>query len=135
MYFTLFSFCAVLLLACAGQAGGAGQVAAGREFKLKAGQMAAVRGERVRVRFVSVTEDSRCPVGVVCVWAGNAKVSVVVEKSGGARAAVELNTGVEPKAASAAGYEIRLVGLSPHPRVEERIDPKQYVATLVVTRK
>lgn len=135
MYFTIVSLGAALMLACAGQAGGGRQAEAGREFKLKAGQTARLRGERVRVRFAAVAEDSRCPQGVVCVWAGNAKVSLVLEREGGGRAGVELNTGVEPKVASAHGYEIRLVGLSPHPRADAKIDPKEYVATLVVSRK
>jgi len=134
MYLTLFSLCAALMLSCAGQAGGGKQVTAGQEFKLKVGQEVRLKAERVKVRFASVVEDSRCPEGVDCIWAGNAKVSLVLEREGGARRVVELNTNVEPKTAAAEGYEVRLTNLSPYPQAEKKIDPKQYAATLVVGR-
>lgn len=135
MYLTLCSFCLALMLSCAGQAGGGRKVSEGHEFKLKVGQEASLKGERLKVRFDSVAEDSRCPEGVVCVWAGNARVSLVLEQAGGARSTLELNTNVEPKAAAAEGFEVRLTNLSPYPRADARLDPKQYVVTLVVGRK
>ena len=36
-----------------------------------------------RVEFVAVLEDSRCPEDVVCVWAGQAKVKVLISEAGG----------------------------------------------------
>lgn len=130
----MFSVCLALMVACAHDSGGGAEVSPGREFKLKAGGEARVKGAPVKVRFASVAEDSRCPRGVDCVWAGNARVSLVVEAAGRATS-VELNTNVEPKAASAEGYELALVDLSPYPRADEKINPKDYAATLVVRRK
>src|SRR6185312_15051394 len=46
----------------------------GREFKLKAGRQVTVKGTKLRIRFVAVENDSRCPSDVTCVWAGNAAV-------------------------------------------------------------
>lgn len=130
----VFSFCLALMVACAHESGGAGEAAPGQEFKLKAGREARLKGAAVKVRFASVAEDSRCPRGVDCVWAGNARVALVVE-AGGRTANVELNTNVEPKSASAEGYELALTDLSPYPRADEKINPKDYTATLVVRRK
>lgn len=126
---------ALALWADAPQAGAGKRVAAGREFQLRVGQSARLADGRLRVRFASVEEDSRCPVGVDCVWAGNARIRVVLQPAGGRAATLELNTGAEPRAASAAGYEISLKNLTPHPRAGAKIERRRYAATLVVSRK
>ena len=131
----LFSVCLALMVACAQQSGGGGGATLGQEFKLKAGREVRLKGAPLKIRFASVAEDSRCPQGVDCVWSGNARVALVVEREGGPAVNVELNTHVEPKTAAAEGYELALVGLSPYPRAEEKIKPQDYAATLVVRRK
>ncbi len=67
------------------------------------------------VKFVSVPEDSRCPKGAACVWAGNAKVKLEVRKGRGAWKTVELNTNAGATSAVVEGFEIKLVGLDPYP--------------------
>lgn len=131
----LFSLCLALMVACAQQSGGGGQASVGQEFSLRAGRQAELKGARLKVRFVGVAEDSRCPTGVDCIWAGNARVSLVVQRAGGPATTVELNTNVEPKAVSAEGYELALTSLSPYPQSGAKIDPKDYTATLVLRRK
>ena len=46
------------------------------EGPVRLGQIAAVNGPRVRAD--RIIEDSRCPVGVQCVWAGRLIVQVTV---------------------------------------------------------
>ncbi len=70
---------------------------------------------RVTIVFLSVEEDSRCPAGTTCIWAGNAKIKVAVSKGKARAQTVELNTGLEPKTATAYGYELSLVDLTPRP--------------------
>lgn len=53
------------------------QVPLNEEFCLTIGQRASVTGEDLAVSFEEMTEDSRCPSDVTCVWAGS--VSCVVE--------------------------------------------------------
>jgi hypothetical protein len=53
-----------------------------QEFKLKVGESAKALREGLKVEFDSVAEDSRCPRGVTCIWAGNAKILLKVEKDG-----------------------------------------------------
>ena len=45
-------------------------VSLGQEFSLRIGESASIRGEELQIRFLEVTEDSRCPTGVVCIWEG-----------------------------------------------------------------
>ena len=67
---------ALALAACSGPEP-AGQntvqdVALNREFRLRLGETARVSG--LLVTFTDVPQDSRCPLGVLCIWAGNGTV-------------------------------------------------------------
>ena len=35
-----------------------------------------------RIKFVEMVDDSRCPVDTNCIWAGNAKVKITVQRNG-----------------------------------------------------
>ena len=105
----------------------------GREFTLAVGQSAVV-GDDVRLTLKSVTDDSRCPVDVTCVWEGDAKVSVEVITPS-PRAQHELHTtGRESHEAKHGDYRITLVKLEPAPRSTATISQGDYHATLVVVR-
>lgn len=106
-----------------------------QEFELRNGRSVRVEGERLTVSFTRVAEDSRCPEGVQCVWAGNAKVVLRLSKARRRTSTVSLNTGVDPKQADYRGYEVRLVKLDPYPKEGKEIRRRDYVATLVVSRR
>jgi hypothetical protein len=107
----------------------------GQEFELKINQEATIEGEDLTVAFESVLQDGRCPEGVDCVWAGNAKIKVRLSKQKQTPGAVELNTGLNPKSSSYLDYEIKLVGLNPRPKSEKAVEPNEYKATLIVRKK
>ena len=110
-------------------------VALDQQFELRVGQTATIAGEGLTVEFQAVPEDSRCPTGVQCVWAGNARVQVVLAK-GGKAAGVELNTNLEPKSADYLEYNIELVSLAPYPTAKNPSIPQsQYRATFVVRKQ
>jgi hypothetical protein len=109
-------------------------VSLGEEFKLKVGDAVLVKGEALKVKFISVPEDSRCPANAICVWEGNAKV-VLKLKKGEDRTKVELNTSrTYPQEVTFQNYSIKLVALDPYPMTNEKIPQERYVATLVVTK-
>lgn len=64
------------------------------------------------LRFVSVEEDSRCPTGVQCVWAGNARVRIDATFDGQTQR-LGLNTTLEPKSGVAFDYSIELLDVMP----------------------
>lgn len=107
----------------------------GQEFELKINQEAMVEGEGLAVAFESVLEDSRCPEGVDCIWSGNAKIKVRSGKQKQTLATIELNTNVGPKISSYLNYEISLVALKPRPKADKPVQPNEYKATLIVTKK
>jgi hypothetical protein len=100
----------------------------GEEFVLRLGERVTLRGTDLTLEFQDVTEDSRCPDGAVCVWAGNGRIQLGVNQS-----TVKLNTTLEPKQFIFGIYAIRLNSLSPYPMIERRIRKEEYVAALVVT--
>lgn len=83
------------------------------------------------VSFDAVTEDSRCPRGVQCVWEGNAAVRLTLE-SGDETEVFVLSTAREPRQASFAGYAIDFRDLAPYPASEEPLDREAYVARIAV---
>ncbi len=109
------------------------QVEAGREFKLGVGQEARVRGTTVVMLFAGVSEDSRCPKDVQCVWAGNAKLRLRWSGASGGATEVQVNTGVEPRNASYAGYRVRIVAIEPVPVSTRTIPVRDYLATFEFT--
>ena len=106
------------------------------EFALRVGQTAELAaGTGVRLTFEAVRGDSRCPVGVSCIWAGDAVVAMTVHDTDGGPTTIELHTNVRFDAEAVLdGYVVRLVRLSPTPRVDATIEVDQYEATLVVDR-
>jgi hypothetical protein len=143
---TLLAAACVLLLGGHGSAYGvtrrAGSTQAarvGREFRIKAGRAVTFAREGLRLRFVRVVADSRCPTGVDCVWAGNAEVVIEV----GARnrrvsKTLRLNTNASPERPAEdkyRSYTVKLVELKPYPRTPRKIRQGDYTATLLVSKE
>src|SRR5688572_10927641 len=83
----------------------AAQDVRGRSFTLKVGQQIFLKQERLRIEFVAVPADSRCPVDVVCVWAGDAEVQLRVRRAGAAQQDLRLHTNPSfPQAEMYQGY-------------------------------
>ena len=61
-------------------------------------------------------------------WAGNAKIKITVSM-GGRSKMLTLDTNGPNQAATAVGYSIKLIGLTPEPRSNIRINRNGYVAT------
>jgi hypothetical protein len=104
----------------------------GVEFNLPLGQTAVLSGTGYRITFNRVTEDSRCPIDVVCVWAGDARIQLTIDRS---RAPGDIRIlGLTPPNSESDlnGVRIRLVSLAPAPRQSEPSAKRQYVARLVV---
>jgi hypothetical protein len=64
------------------------------------------------LEFVRVVSDSRCPVNVDCVWAGDAELELRVFK-GKQNQKLTLHTGLEPRSATMMGFKLTLQRLEP----------------------
>ena len=85
------------------------------------------------IKFVEMVEDSRCPAGTNCVWAGNAKVKITV-RQGRHSQTFELNDMTQPTVVNYGGYDIKLTALTPKPGINVRINPDKYMATFEVVK-
>jgi len=118
-------------LACAGNPAQPTDIPLGRSFDLRAGSSASLQ-DGLKITFIRVQSDSRCPMDAVCIWAGDAIVKVALSQSGGSQAERDLHTGTTGSQAAYLSYAITLVTLAPYPRSDRPIRPDDYVATLVV---
>ena len=130
---------ATLLVLLAAGACAAQTARVGREFKIQVGGGVTLDGGRLRLRFARVAEDSRCPVDVDCVWAGNAEVLVEAGGKGWkGKATLKLDTNESGQGASEARYgryTLKLVSLSPQRRSDRKVAPGEYTATLLVSKE
>lgn len=105
-------------------------------FTLGIGQSAVLGEPAVTITFTAVPQDSRCPVDVVCVWAGDAVVALTLHvgppDGDGPDVEAELHTGLEPRATPwGPYYELRLLDLQPAPRLDPPAS-EPYRATFVM---
>lgn len=87
----------------------------------------------LKIEFVDLVEDSRCPVDVQCVWAGNAKIKVRVTK-GDKSETLDLELVTKGMRPNFGDYRLTLTGLSPELRSNVRINKNAYVATIQVKK-
>ena len=84
-----------------------------KQISIRTGETKSVNGSKLNVKFLGVVEDSRCPKGTTCIWAGNAKVSIRVWKKNQKPVELELNSTLDPRGVEVLGYKVTLAGLSP----------------------
>lgn len=126
-------FLGLILTLIFGGAAVAASAQTAQQVSLRLNKQKMVTRDRLKIKFVAV-EDSRCPQDVTCVWAGNAKVTVKIIDRRGKSETFELNTNLEAKAVRFAGYEIKLINVTPYPRSNIRINPNGYTAKFTVTK-
>src|SRR5688572_10053161 len=105
--------CALLVLACSSPTD-PGSPLRDATIVLQFGNSNQVNND-LRVSFVQVVEDSRCPASVVCVWQGNGAIRLDIATGAGAQSAT-LNTAGGtgfPREATVAGYTFTLMELDP----------------------
>ena len=129
-----FRSIALVALALTSQQTGAPEPSLGRPFDVKAAEVATIQG--LLITFEGVSEDSRCPRGAQCVWAGDAAASFTLEKPPAAAEQRTLHTsGRFEQQADYDTFVVRLEDVKPYPRDGVEIAARDYLATLVVTRR
>ena len=103
----------------------------GLSFALAPGQSAEIKRSDTRITFRQVREDSRCPTDVTCVWEGDAKVEVVISRTGSPDETKILSIKPPNNETRVGNLRIRFVGLTPVPRQADAGAPKNYLAEFV----
>jgi hypothetical protein len=103
----------------------------GVSFALAPGQTAEVKRADTRLTFRQVREDSRCPTDVTCVWAGDAKIEVIISRTGVADETRLLSITPPNNETRVGNLKIRFVALTPVPRQANAGAPRNYLAEFV----
>jgi len=108
-------------------------------FSLRVGEHVDLKGRRAEVGFQRVTQDSRCPTGVVCVWEGAAAVRLWLLPARGDTAFLALTLSgsrtSEPVPLGPPGYLVTALRLDPYPAEPGPIPETEYLLTLKVERR
>ena len=111
-----------------------GPVSLNEQFTLAPGESASISSASMRVTFLHVFGDSRCPADAFCIQGGDAIVHVRVID--GTSREHELHTGDRARASATHGpFRVTLEELQPYPFSSRTIAPGDYRATLTVARQ
>jgi hypothetical protein len=115
----------VILSGCAGQPSEL-KVGLSQKFALAIGQSAAITEEGLKIKFIEVIGDSRCPQGVQCIWAGEASSLIEITYSGSTYRKVLTQLGASGPALNDFGMYKITFDLQPYPEAGQEIKDKDY---------
>jgi hypothetical protein len=103
---------------------------------LSVGQSVNVPDTDVKVTLEEIVEDSRCPTGTTCIWAGDATVSIAIASGKSTPSKVMLHTnGQFAQEAEQSGVLVRLMDVAPHPTADGPPRREAYRVSLSLAKK
>ncbi len=108
-----------------------------QSFQLNINQTAIVKPDNIKITFLNVTEDSRCPEGMFCVWPGQVKALLRLETDQNHEDVfnLTLNSNETHSQKTIAGYSVKLENVKPYPGSDKTITDNGYVATLSIKKR
>jgi hypothetical protein len=106
-------------------------------FQFKHNQTAVIEPENLSIKFVNVAEDSRCPVGVECIWAGQAEIELEIKQKDNKPEKIVLisQAGRDELAETQVDdYLIRLLKVEPPRQKDIELKSSDYIITLLISR-
>jgi len=105
------------------------------EFCLSVGQSAFVTEEDLGVKFIEIIEDSRCPQGVTCVWAGRVTCLIDIIEAGSSYKMTLTEPGLtdEYSRERCESYELAF-HVTPYPQAGEKIYQETYRLHLIISK-
>ncbi len=116
-------------------------VNAGDTFELKVDETVMIKGEKVGITYVK-HQDSRCPLNVTCMQAGEARATIKLTDESGSKEMILKSKGNcqemdgscgEMK--TAMGYSVKLINVSPYPGSDAAKNKEAVTAKLQVMKK
>ena len=106
-----------------------------QNITLAVGQSVTARGTDIKLTLEDVAEDSRCPTGTTCIWAGDAVVNIAITAGNKAPTKYTLHTNSPTRDAEYDGTKISLVTVLPYPLADKQTRREEYRVTLSIQRK
>ena len=105
------------------------------EFSLRIGQTAYIADENLKIEFVEVIEDSRCPRNVNCIWVGRVVVKVRIVTNASAHELILTQAGLTEEYATEEYQDYELsYQMEPYPEHGKTISRDQYRLLLLVAK-
>lgn len=132
-YFVVFLAIVLAASSCGGFDNS--QVHLNEEFYLSMGQRAFIAGESLEVRFNEVTEDSRCPKDVTCIWEGRVTCKVELTHAGVSNQMSLTEPGLRDEYSRERyeGYELTF-HVTPYPEAGKNIPADTYRLHLIISK-
>ncbi|MFC1902161.1 DUF3221 domain-containing protein [Chloroflexota bacterium] len=110
------------------------KVSLGDEFSLSVGQNIVIIGEDLEIKFVEVSEDSRCAKGVTCIWEGRVTALVEISTDGSTQQIELTEPGLTdtPSREIFKEYEITYK-VEPYPEIGKQISANEYRLLITVS--
>jgi hypothetical protein len=111
------------------------QVVLNEELCLSIGQHASVTGEDLAFSFEEVTEDSRCPSDVTCVWAGRVSCVVKLTHAGSSDRMTLTEPGLTSEYTTEVYEEYKLAfHVTPYPEAGKEMGDDAYRLHLIISK-
>jgi len=124
----------LLIISCTGPSG-AITVSLDKAFTLSPGQSAHIQGENVSIRFIRVTADSRCPLNVQCIRAGDVTSEVEITSDGTVKILTIVQEGSGSEGAKTVYANFRIdTTVQPYPVYGSEILPQDYRMTFTIKK-
>ena len=106
----------------------------GQEFELKLGQTASIEAEELKVKFVEVVGDSRCPTGATCVWEGEVSCTLEITYLDEMYTKTIVQSGLSSQYAVEIFEEYELeFTVQPYPELDKEIKADEYRLLITIT--
>jgi hypothetical protein len=106
----------------------------GQEVTLTPGQSVSLTGEPLKVQFVKVVNDSRCPKGVQCIWAGQVTCLVEVTYQNVQKSMVLTQMGDSDATGIPFVDYVFNFTVDPYPEAQKTIKPGDYRLELTIVK-
>jgi hypothetical protein len=106
----------------------------GQQFTLPAGKSAVITGESLKIKFVEVTGDSRCPTGVQCIQAGDVKCLMLISYFDSQSSLVFTQLGGNDITTQDFNVYRITFKVEPYPQSGKQIKPEDYKMVMTVTK-
>ncbi|MBD1911402.1 MULTISPECIES: hypothetical protein [unclassified Leptolyngbya] len=103
-------------------------------FQLGVQQQIVIDG--LTIQFLGVSDDSRCPSNVQCIWAGqvSARFRVSANDAPAEEVVLTKGAGADAQSSTTVGrYHIQLSEVAPYPNTQQPIEAGDYTVTLTIT--
>ncbi len=103
------------------------------DFELAIGETARIEPGDLTIKATDISEDSRCPSKVVCVWAGRVTVQLEIDYLGIQHSvALTIGGSQESDVVIIDDIEIKLLSVLPYPEEPGGIEKEDYIIILMV---